>query len=92
MALAYKAVDEQLDKQRISLPIPYGRDTYETWYNIELAISKFDRVFNKVEKFNARKLSDPENFERREKRMLERKRKRWTDNYTYFFGGLSEEE
>ena len=92
MALAYKAVDEQLDKQRISLPIPYGRDTYETWYKIEMAISKFDRVFNKVEKFNARKLSDPDNFERRERRMLERKRKRWTDNYTYFFGGLSEEE
>ena len=92
MALAYKEVDQQLDKQRISLPLPYGRDTYETWYKMELAIQKFDRVFNKVEKFNARKLSDPDNFERREKRMQERKRKRWTENYTYFFGDLTEEE
>ena len=55
-------------------------------------MKKFDRVFNKVEKFNARKLSDPDNFERREKRMQERKRKRWTENYTYFFGDLTEEE
>jgi hypothetical protein len=34
----------------------------------------------------------PENHERREKRMLDRKRERWTENYTYFFGGLTEEE
>ena len=37
-------------------------------------------------------MSDPDNFERREKRMLEAKKKRWTENYTYFFGGLTEEE
>lgn len=24
--------------------------------------------------------------------MLEKKRQRWTENYTYFFGGLTEEE
>lgn len=59
---------------------------------MEFAIAKFDRIFNKVEKFNARKLSDPDNFDRREKRMLERKKQRWTENYTYFFGGLTEEE
>jgi hypothetical protein len=74
------------------LPTPYGKDLYETWYNIELAIRRFDRTFNKVEKFEARKFADPENHERREKRMLDRKRTRWTENYTYFFGGLTEEE
>ena len=92
MHLAYKEVDKQLANQKITFPAVVGRDQYETWYNIELAIAKFDRVFNKVEKFNARKLSDPDNFERREKRMLESKKKRWTENYTYFFGGLTEEE
>jgi hypothetical protein len=45
-----------------------------------------------VEKFDARKFSDPENHERREKRMLERKRKRQVENFTYFFGGMQEEE
>ncbi len=65
---------------------------YETWVAIERSIKKFDRLFNKVEKFDARKFSDPENHERREKRMLDRKRERWTENYTYFFGGLTEEE
>ena len=58
---------------RTTLPVAYGRDNYETWYNIELAVRRFDRVFNKVEKFNARKLSsDPETHARREKRMTER--------------------
>lgn len=74
------------------MPTPYGKDLYETWYKIELAIKKFDRLFNKVEKFDARKFVDPENHERREARMLERKRERWVENYTYFFGGLTEEE
>ena len=92
MHLAYKEVDKQLESQRITFPHVFGRDQYETWYNIELAIAKFDRIFNKVEKFNARKLSDPDNFQRREKRMLDSKKKRWTENYTYFFGGLTEEE
>lgn len=53
---------------------------------------KFDRIFNKVEKFDARALTDPVNHERRERRMLDRKRERWVTNYTYFFGNLTEEE
>ena len=53
---------------------------------------KFDRVFNKVEKFDARAMTDTINHERREKRMLEKKRERWVKNYTYFFGNLTEEE
>lgn len=90
---SYKEVDRQMATQRIQLPVPYGRDLYETWYEIEKSISKFDRMFNKIEKFNARKLSsDPVTHERREKRMMERKKKRVTDNYTFFFGALTEEE
>jgi hypothetical protein len=89
---AYREVDRQLAAHRVYLPTPYGKDLYETWWNIEKAIRKFDRTFNKVAKFDARKFADPENHERREKRMLERKRERWTENYTYFFGGLTEEE
>lgn len=89
---SFKAVERQMASQRISFKVPYGRDLYETWFSIEQSIKKFDRLFNKVEKFEARKFSDPDNFERREKRMLDRKRERWTENYTYFFGGLSEEE
>lgn len=71
---------------------PIGRDIYETWYSIEKSIMKFDRIFNKVEKFDARALTDPVNHERRERRMLERKRQRWVTNYTFFFGNLTEEE
>ena len=90
---AYKEVDRQMAGQRILLPVPYGRDLYETWYEIEKSISKFDRLFNRVEKFNARKLSsDPETHERRERRMQEAARKRTVDNYTFFFGAMTEEE
>lgn len=92
MHSAYKEIDRQLSQHRLTLPTPYGKDLFETWYKIELAIKKFDRLFNKVEKFDARKFVDPENHERRENRMLERKRERWVENYTYFFGGLTEEE
>ena len=60
--------------------------------SIEKSIAKFDRIFLKVEKFDARRMTDPANHERREKRMLERKRSRWVDNYTYFYGNLTEEE
>ena len=71
---AYRIVDRQLDKHRVQLPLPYGRDQFETWYKIEKAIRRFDRVFNKVEKFDSRKFIDPDNHERRELRMQERKK------------------
>jgi len=71
---AYREVDRQMASQQISLPIPYGRDLYENWFNVEKSIAKFDRIFNKVEKFTARKLSsDNESHARREKRMTERR-------------------
>jgi len=89
---AYKEVDKQLAKHRTYIPIPYGKDLYESWFGIEKAIRKFDRIFNKVEKFDGRKFADPANHERREKRMLDRKADRWSNHYTYFFGGLTEEE
>lgn len=53
---------------------------------------KFDRIFNKVEKFDARAMTDPINHERRERRLLDKKRERWVTNYTFFFGNLTEEE
>lgn len=89
---AYRAVDRQMASQRVLLPTPYGRDNYETWIAIEESIRKFDRLFNKVEKFEARKFSDPDNHERRERRMMDRRRERQIENFTYFFGGLTEEE
>ena len=81
-----------MDELTYQVKLPFGRDLYENWYNSEKSIMKFDRMFNKVEKFDARMMTDPYNHERREKRMLERKSERWNKNYTYFFGGLTEEE
>jgi|TARA_B110000285_G_scaffold165488_1_gene184834 hypothetical protein len=65
---------------------------YDTWYKIEKSIMKFDRIFNKVEKFDARAMTDPLNHDRREKRMLAGKSERWNKSFTYFFGNLTEEE
>ncbi len=92
MHMAYREVDRQMESQQYHMPTPYGKDLYETWWNIEKSIRKLDRIFNKVEKFNSRKLVEPVNHDRRESRMLDRKRERWTKNYTYFFGELTEEE
>ena len=71
---------------------PIGRDLFESWYDIEKSIMKFDRIFNRVEKFNARHMTDVRNHDRRERRMIERKNERWSKNYTYFSGNLTEEE
>ena len=91
-------VAEEMEKQsryirtsesdKVAIP----KDIYERWYEVERAIQSFDRIFNRYEKFVARALFDPENHERRERRMLERKQSRNRDNYTYFFGGLTETE
>lgn len=89
---AYHIVDEQMKALTYKEKAPMGRDMYETWYGIEKSIAKFDRIFNKVEKFDARAMTEPINHERRERRMLDRKRERWVQNYTFFFGDLTEEE
>lgn len=65
---------------------------FTTMIEVEKAISKLDRLFNRVDKFNARRFVDPENHERREKRMRERAQDRSGDSYSFFLGGLTEEE
>jgi len=89
---AYKEVDNQMKGMSYSLKVPFSKDLYETWVNIERSIMKFDRVFNKVEKFNARQMTDPSSHDRREKRMLTRRNERWNQNFTFFQGNLTEEE
>ncbi len=54
-----------------SLACPINKTVYENWWKIEKAIKKYDRWFNKIEKFESRAFLDPENHERREKRMLD---------------------
>ena len=92
MQQAYNIVDQQMKAISYTPKQSFGRDLYESWYQIEKSIMKFDRIFNKVEKYEAMSMTDPYNHERREKRMLEKRRERWTQNYTYFFGNLTEEE
>jgi hypothetical protein len=92
MHSAYERIDEQMKDMTYKVKTPIGRDVYDNWYETEKSIRKIDRMFNKVEKFDARAMTDPLNHERREKRMLEKKNERWTQNYTYFFGNLTEEE
>jgi hypothetical protein len=89
---AYRLVDEQVSALQFKTKMPFSKDLYESWYDIEKSIMRFDRIFNKVEKFDARAMTDPVNHERREKRMVEKRNKRWNDNYTFFFGDLTEEE
>ena len=67
---AYRLVDEQVSALQFKTKIPFSKDLYESWYDIEKSIMRFDRIFNKVEKFDARAMTDTVNHERREKRMV----------------------
>lgn len=60
--------------------------------DVETQIKRLDRVFKKVQRFEARKFVDRDNHERREARMLQKKAERSDGKYTLFVGGLSEEE
>lgn len=75
-------------ENKISMP----KDTYEIWFKIQKEILRFDRIYNRYEKFLGRKLFDPLNHERRENRMLLRQKERLEKNYTFYYGGLTEEE
>ena len=68
---AHQEVDQQLSGMLTSLACPINKTVYENWWKIEKAIKKYDRWFNKIEKFESRAFLDPENHERREKRMLD---------------------
>lgn len=92
MNQAYLEVVNQMSVRDNYKRTPYSKQMFESWYNIELSIRKFDRWFNRIEKFEHRAVIDTENHDRREARMLDRKKDRWANNYTYFFGGLTEEE
>lgn len=72
--------------------ITMEKDVFETWVKIERDILHFDRLYNRFVRFEGRKLYDPENHERRERRMLDRQRERLVSNYTYYYGGLTEKE
>eukprot|EP01017_Pseudomicrothorax_dubius_P041046 TRINITY_DN6531_c0_g1_i1.p1 TRINITY_DN6531_c0_g1~~TRINITY_DN6531_c0_g1_i1.p1 ORF type:complete len:592 (+),score=196.83 TRINITY_DN6531_c0_g1_i1:313-2088(+) len=71
---------------------PMPKTDYETLIQAELAIRRLDRIFERVSRFHARKFVDRANHERREKRMRERAAQRWETGYTFFTGGLTEEE
>jgi Cytochrome c oxidase subunit Vb len=71
--------------------IAYTKAEYEDLITSELAIRKLDRVFNKVLKFEKRAILEPEDHERREKRMIERARVR-TLNFTKYVGTNEKEQ
>jgi len=73
MSKAYQLIENQLAGLSYTGKEVVGRDMYESWFQIEKSIMKLDRIFNKVEKFDARSMTDPHNHHRRERRMLERK-------------------
>jgi len=88
-----KDIESEYVENHGPLPrMPLNKVDYTTLIDAEKAIMKLDRNFRKVDKFHNRKFIDSDNHERREKRMRERKSNRWDSNYTFFYGGLSEEE
>jgi hypothetical protein len=88
-----KEIDAQYNKNYgIAEQYQMNKVDYITLLEVEKTILRMDRILNKADKFNARRFTDPANHERREARMEERAKKRWDNNYTFYFGGLTEEE
>ena len=56
--------------------VEYTPEDYKDLVTAETAIRKLDRIFEKVQQFSKRSVLDPDNHERREKRMLERSAER----------------
>ena len=54
---AAKEVARQMEAYEVHHPLPLSKVVYESWYQVEKSIRKFDRMFNKVEKFSKRKFS-----------------------------------
>ena len=50
---AHQEVDQQLSGMLTSLACPINKTVYENWWKIEKAIKKYDRWFNKIEKFES---------------------------------------
>lgn len=70
---------------------PLSKAAYENLIQAEVILRKLDRQFRQITKFHSRQYVDPANHSRREKRMLERSRKRWDNSYTIFSDELTEE-
>jgi len=86
---AYSEISAQGKEIMFRVKQPLAKEIYESWYQVEKEIKKFDRIWNKVEKFDARHMSDPDNHERRQARLDERKKER-DNHFVVFTGGLSE--
>ena len=85
-------IERQAKLAGLQSKIKIEKDVFETWVKIEKDILMFDRMFNRYEKFNNRYFFDPDNHDRRERRMLQRQNERLKENYTFYFGGLTEQE
>jgi hypothetical protein len=69
-----------------------NKDTYENVINAEIAIAELDQHFKNVQRFNIRYFLDPDNHERREKRMNERSTQRTQRIDTLYLNGVTESE
>lgn len=72
--------------------LPISKVDFTTMIEVEKQIARMDRLFRKVAKFHNRKFLDADNHARRETRMQKKAAERWESNYSFFYGGLTEEE
>jgi phage shock protein A len=71
--------------------VQYTVEDFEDLHSTEKAIRKLDRIKNKITRFNMRAILDPENHERREKRMHEKELAR-NDGQHVNYVGTNEDE
>ncbi|CAD8055589.1 unnamed protein product [Paramecium sonneborni] len=96
-----KYIDQQLkqagyNEERVyrnpKYKLPMQKATYAAVIEAEKVLAIQERLERKVNRFHVREYLDFANHARRERRMRLRQKERWENNYTYFYGGLTEEE
>ncbi|KAM3147286.1 hypothetical protein pb186bvf_000537 [Paramecium bursaria] len=89
-SLGYAVPDVKQRYPKLRQPLP--KNWYESLLVVEKALKVVDRARLRYKRFVSREYLDHDNHERRERRLRQKQKERWENNYTIFYGGLTEEE
>jgi len=90
MGQSIEEINKACDAELLFEKTPFSKQEYINMYEIELAIKKLDRQQRQVARFHSRSVIDFPNHERREARMLQKKKERYDNGSVVFYGDLSE--
>jgi hypothetical protein len=88
----FNDIERRMTEGLIRLKNPFQKVIYESCIEADKAFAILERHRKKVQRYLVREYLDSDNHERRERRMKQLAKERWENNYTFYYGGLTEEE